>query len=153
MEKWLFGFYILRLFPKFKLIQWWIKDILQLEIKIQWLFDSLGPSSLLALINLFLNIQIEVYKACRLPRLLSNSCLNFNVIQTLELPIPYYGCLITFFFSFHFISYFHLFFSILLTLSFGSCVVGYLSLMVLTSHTSQLSCKCEKEKPKIFLPL
>jgi len=42
--------------PKFKLIHWWIKEILQLEIKIQKLFDNLGPSSFLTLITFFFYI-------------------------------------------------------------------------------------------------
>ncbi len=37
LEEWFFGFYC-NFFLKFKLIQWWIKEILQLEKKIQRLF-------------------------------------------------------------------------------------------------------------------
>jgi hypothetical protein len=70
--------FIIRPFAKFKLIQPWIKEILQLEIKIQKLFKSMGPCSLLTLITPFLSTQIEVYKVCKLPKLLDKSCLNFQ---------------------------------------------------------------------------
>ncbi len=91
--------FLIKPFPKFKLIQWWIKKILQLEIKIQCLFNNRGPGSPQSLITP-LSTQIEVYKAYRLPKLLHKTCLNFQhdpKIQVLKLLIPYYGCLIFFF--------------------------------------------------------
>jgi hypothetical protein len=129
------------------LIQWWIKEILQLETKVQRLFDNLGPSSLLVLTIFKKKTQTKVYKPCSLPWLLNKSCLNFqcnpnsktsNTLLWLSNHI-----LFSFFISFHILTYFFL---VLLILSLDFCVVGYLSPMVFTSHTSQFSCKCERKK-------
>jgi hypothetical protein len=54
--------FILRPFPKFKLIQQWIKKILQLEIKIQSLFNNLGPNSPQYFITPSLSTQMRFIK-------------------------------------------------------------------------------------------
>jgi len=140
--------FIIRPFPKFKLIQWWIKKLLQLEIKIQRLFNNLGLGSPQSLITLSLNIQIEVYKACKLLKLLDKSCLNFQHNPNSKTSNTLLWLFNHFFSSLHLISYSHLFLSCPPILSFSSCVVGNFSCIVLTSHASQFLCKWEREKPK-----
>ncbi len=117
------------------------------------MFDNLGHSSLLTLITLSLNTQIEVYKACRLPQLLNNSCLNSQRNPNSRTSNPLLWLFNHTFFSLHFISYFHLlfFYPFKFIIWFLCCWLPFFYGSHIT-HIS-ISCKCEKEKPKIFLPL